>query len=189
MSPEQAMGAVDVDGRADVYALGSVLYEMIAGEPPFTGPTPRAIMTRSMTEVPRSLTTTRDGLIPEVDRVALKALAKSPADRFPTAEALASALDQSLDQVRSGARPVIVPTTGPAPMQVLLLFLLASAAVLVMAFALVRQVGLPQWMFWVAVILMLAGLPIMMLTAKAERLKAQGKNEGGLMGFLNWRRG
>jgi TolB-like protein/cytochrome c-type biogenesis protein CcmH/NrfG len=102
---------------------------------------------------------------------------------------MTGALEQALDQVRSGARPVIATPTGPAPMQVLLLFLLASAAVLVMAYALVRQVGLPQWMFWLAVVLMLAGLPIMMLTARAERLKAQGNAEGGLMGFLNWRRG
>ena len=189
MAPEQAMGDREVDARADIYAVGALLYEMIAGEPPFTGPTPRAIMTRSMTENPRSLTSSRAGLTPDVDRVALKALAKSPADRFPTAQAMTGALEQALDQVRSGARPVIATPTGPAPMQVLLLFLLASAAVLVMAYALVRQVGLPQWMFWLAVVLMLAGLPIMMLTARAERLKAQGNAEGGLMGFLNWRRG
>ena len=159
MAPEQAMGDRDVDARADIYAVGALLYEMIAGEPPFTGPTPQAIVTRSMTEAPRSLTATRTGLVADVNQVAMKALAKSPADRYSTATALATALDQALDVTHSGARPVIAQS-GPAPLHVLGLFLLASAAVLAMAYALVHQVGLPQWMFLLAGVLMVAGLPI-----------------------------
>jgi serine/threonine-protein kinase len=61
MAPEQATGEREVDGRADIYALGAVMYEMVAGEPPFTGPTARSIITRSLTEKPRSLTVSRDG--------------------------------------------------------------------------------------------------------------------------------
>ena len=56
MSPEQATGATDIDGRTDIYALGCVLYEMLAGEPPFTGPTVQAIIARSLTENPRRCT-------------------------------------------------------------------------------------------------------------------------------------
>ena len=190
MAPEQAMGDREVDARADIYAVGALLYEMIAGEPPFTGPTPRAIMTRSMTENPRSLTTSRSGLTPDVDRVALKALAKSPADRFPTAQALTGALEQALDVVRSGARPVAVTAApGPAPLQVLILFLIAGTAVLAIAYALVRQVGLPQWMFILAVVLMVAGLPIMLYTARAERRRAEGQAQSGFRRFLTWRMG
>ena len=188
MAPEQAMGDREVDARADIYAVGALLYEMIAGEPPFTGPTPRAIMTRSMTENPRSLTSARTGLTPDVDRIALKALAKSPADRFPTAQSLAAALDQSLDVVRSGARAVPAPA-GPAPLQVLLLFLIAGTAVLALAYALVRQVGLPQWMFILAVVLMLAGLPIMLLTARIERRRDGGQASTGLQRWVSWRSG
>ncbi len=188
MSPEQAMGDREVDARADIYAVGALLYEMIAGEPPFTGPTPRAIVTRSMTEDPRSLTASRAGLFPDVDRVALKALAKSPADRYPTATALAAALDLAMEATRSGARPVAV-ASGPAPLQVLLLFLLAGTAVLAVAYALVRKVGLPGWMFLLAVALMLAGLPIMLLTARAERRREGGRDEPGIRRLLTWRNG
>src|SRR5262249_55866754 len=59
MSPEQAMGDRSVDARTDVYALGAVLYEMLCGEPPYTGPTVQAIIARQLTEAPRSLTLSR----------------------------------------------------------------------------------------------------------------------------------
>jgi TolB-like protein/tRNA A-37 threonylcarbamoyl transferase component Bud32/cytochrome c-type biogenesis protein CcmH/NrfG len=193
MAPEQAMGDREVDARADIYAVGALLYEMLAGEPPFTGPTPRAIVTRSMTEAPRSLITSRSELLPDVDRVAMKALAKSPADRYPTATALAAALDQALDVTHSGARPVI-SQSGPALVQVLGLFLLAGAAVLAMAYALVKQVGLPQWMFLLAVGLMVLGLPIMLLSARGNGgrtgirrfLSLKHGMVGGVLAFAAW---
>jgi serine/threonine-protein kinase len=91
MSPEQAMGS-EVDGRSDVYALGCVLYEMLAGEPPHTGPTAQAIITRRFTETPRPLRTMRE-LVPEaVEQAVVTALAKSPADRFQTVAEFARAL-------------------------------------------------------------------------------------------------
>src|SRR5690606_683977 len=92
MSPEQASGEPNLDGRTDIYALGCVLYEMLAGEPPFTGPTAQAIITRSITEEPRPLARTRAAIPVGVDTAVLKALAKSPADRFATASEMADAL-------------------------------------------------------------------------------------------------
>ncbi|MBA3889507.1 MAG: protein kinase [Gemmatimonadaceae bacterium] len=92
MSPEQAMGDRDISPRSDVYALGCVLYEMLAGEPPFTAPTPQAIIARIMTEEPRSLTLQRRTVPPHVDRAVQTALAKLPADRFETAAQFAAAL-------------------------------------------------------------------------------------------------
>jgi len=95
MSPEQAMGEREVTARSDVYALGCVVYEMLTGEPPFTGPTAQAIVARVVTEEPRSLTLQRKTIPPHVEAAVLTALNKLPADRFTTAaqfgEALATA--------------------------------------------------------------------------------------------------
>jgi serine/threonine-protein kinase len=112
MSPEQASGSADLDGRSDIYALGCVLYEMIAGEPPFTGPTAQAIISRSITETPRALTSTRDSLPPAVDAAVMKALAKTPADRYGTAAEMTAALAAAEDQSRSGATAVSAASGG-----------------------------------------------------------------------------
>ncbi len=95
MSPEQSMAERDVDGRSDLYALGSVLYEMLAGEPPYTGPTAHAILAKRMTNPAPSVRTIRETVPPSVDRALTRALAKAPADRFPTATQFAEALNDS----------------------------------------------------------------------------------------------
>jgi serine/threonine-protein kinase len=92
MSPEQAAGERGVDGRSDVYSLGCVLYEAIAGEPPFTGPTAQIVLMRRFTDVPRPLHEVRDTVPPVVEQAVFKALARSPADRFATAGQFAHAL-------------------------------------------------------------------------------------------------
>ncbi|HEX6316332.1 MAG TPA: protein kinase, partial [Gemmatimonadaceae bacterium] len=92
MSPEQAMGEREITARSDVYALGCITYEMLAGEPPFTGPTAQAIVARVVTEAPRSLTGQRHTIPPHVDAAVRKALGKLPADRFQSASQFANAL-------------------------------------------------------------------------------------------------
>jgi serine/threonine-protein kinase len=92
MSPEQAMGEREVTARSDVYALGCVLYEMLAGEPPFTGPTAQAIVARVVTESPRSLTAQRHTIPPHIDAAVRRALEKLPADRFQSAALFAEAI-------------------------------------------------------------------------------------------------
>jgi serine/threonine-protein kinase len=82
MSPEQAAGERSLDARSDVYALGAVVYEMLAGEPPFTGPTAQAILARRFTETPRPLRTVRQMIPPAVDDAVARALARAAADRF-----------------------------------------------------------------------------------------------------------
>ncbi|MGH7647150.1 MAG: protein kinase domain-containing protein, partial [Gemmatimonadaceae bacterium] len=93
MSPEQAMGERELDARSDVYALGCVTYEMLVGEPPFTGPTAQAIIARVMTEEPRRLTTQRKTIPPEVEGAVLHAIEKLPADRFATAAQFSDAMN------------------------------------------------------------------------------------------------
>ncbi len=92
MSPEQAMGEREITAKSDVYALGCVVYEMLSGEPPFTGPTAQAIVARVMMEQPRSLTLQRHSIPPHVEAAVNRALEKLPADRFASAAQFAEAL-------------------------------------------------------------------------------------------------
>ncbi len=92
MAPEQAMGERAIDGRADIYALGAVLYEMLVGEAPFTGPSVQAIVARVMTEQPRSITSQRRSVPPHVNAAVLRALEKLPADRFSSPAEFSKAL-------------------------------------------------------------------------------------------------
>ena len=107
MAPEQAMGERNIDARADVYALGAVTYEMLAGEPPFTGPTAQAIVARVMTERARPLHAVRD-TVPEYIAIGVAtALEKLPADRFASAVLFAASLDRAnaaSATLHSGAR-------------------------------------------------------------------------------------
>jgi len=91
MSPEQAAGR-PLDQRTDVYALACVIYEMLAGEPPFTGPTPQAVFARQIREAPPSLRVARPDLPPQVDEAVLRGLAKQADLRWPTGGAMVQAL-------------------------------------------------------------------------------------------------
>src|SRR2546427_2007069 len=93
MSPEQAAGERELDGRTDIYSLGIVLYEMLAGEPPFSGATVQALIARRLTETARPLRTIRETIPESVDLAVARALAKAPADRFSTAGGPAKALE------------------------------------------------------------------------------------------------
>jgi serine/threonine protein kinase len=118
MSPEQASAARRLDGRTDVYSLGCVLYEMLAGHPPFTGPSLHAIMARHTVEPPPSLRIVRETVSESLERVCFRMLAKSPADRFQSAEELIVALTEvSYERVRETAPTRTtggVPTTIPS---------------------------------------------------------------------------
>ena len=92
MSPEQAAGDARLDGRADVYALGCVLYEMLVGQPPFTGPTAQSVIARHLMDPVPSLRTVRSSVPPGLEAAITTALAKVPADRFATAGAFSDAL-------------------------------------------------------------------------------------------------
>ena len=95
MSPEQAMGERTITARSDIYSLGAVTYEMLSGEPPFTGPTVQAVVARVMTEQPRALTAQRRNVPPQVEAAVARALEKVPADRFASAHEFAQALSNS----------------------------------------------------------------------------------------------
>ncbi len=92
MSPEQATGGRELDARSDVYSLAAVVYEMLAGEPPHTGPTVQAVIAKLLTERPTRIRTVRDTVPEGIDTAVAKALAKVPADRFGGAAEFAAAL-------------------------------------------------------------------------------------------------
>jgi serine/threonine-protein kinase len=101
MSPEQASGD-DVDSPSDVYSLACVVYEMLTGEPPLKAAGPRATMARQISEVPRSVRAARPDAPPAVEHALARALAKDPADRFPTVAEFLAALEAELPE---GAGP------------------------------------------------------------------------------------
>jgi eukaryotic-like serine/threonine-protein kinase len=113
MSPEQAMGERAITARSDVYALGAVLYEMLTGDPPFTGSTAQAIVARVVTESPRPLMPQRHTIPPHVEAAVLTALEKLPADRFATAALFAEALANpaaTRPTARTGLLSPVTPT-------------------------------------------------------------------------------
>ncbi|HSE28621.1 MAG TPA: protein kinase [Gemmatimonadales bacterium] len=192
MSPEQATGAKEVDGRTDVYALGAVLYEMITGEPPFTGPTPQSIIARSLTERPRALGSTRDGLPPGLEAVVAQALAKTAADRQPTAAVLVDAL-RAVERGHDGTTPRRHDGTAEgrsdrpaAGGPWLAAGGVAMAALVAVAFFAGRW-GLPAWTLWLALGLVGAGAGMFVLTGAAERRRLGGSAARRLDRWLTWR--
>ena len=145
MSPEQAMGERELDARSDVYALGCVAYEMLAGEPPFSGPTAQAIVAKVMTSEPAELTTLRRTIPPSVADAVHVALQKLPADRFASGAEFVAALAGGT-AVRTATRAAhrVAPVHGPWRRVAMLLGVLLLGALALATWALLhapRTVG------------------------------------------------
>ncbi|HEX6573854.1 MAG TPA: serine/threonine-protein kinase [Gemmatimonadaceae bacterium] len=112
MSPEQALADGSLDGRSDIYSLGCVMYEMLAGTPPFLGATAQAIMSRRFLGPPRPLDNTRDDIPAPLSDAIMKSLAKDVEDRWQTAEEFADALTENRPT------PASSPPPAPAPPEV-----------------------------------------------------------------------
>ncbi len=137
MSPEQATGDRDIDGRTDIYSLGAVTYEMLTGEPPHDGKTSQAIIAKVITDRPRSIRLSRDTVPVYVEAAVERALAKLPADRFHSAHEFADAVSGRIamhsaagampDNAPSGARRRASRVRSAIPWSIALLALLAGA--------------------------------------------------------------
>ena len=184
MSPEQAAGERGVDGRADIYALGCVLYEMLAGEPPYTGHSAQAIIAKRFADPVPSVRRIRPQIPASVDAAIQQALARSPPDRFATPEEFSRALE--VGGTTDGAVPAA---------RVALLFGAASALMLALVYLLVQTLGLPAWVLHAAVMLLVAGFPIILVTGLHERRRgaarrsgARPASSGGIARWFTWRR-
>ena len=166
MAPEQATGDAQVDHRADLYSLGVMAYEMLAGEPPFRGPV-QVMVAAHLSRIAPPLTELRPSLPPALARLVARCLEKLPADRFGSAQELLAELDTigatiSGSTATASAPAVAAPGEWPLP-RVLAYFAIAAVAVLGLAWGLRTLLGLPDWFFPAAVILLALGLPIVVL--------------------------
>jgi serine/threonine-protein kinase len=109
VSPEQAAGERDVDGRSDQYSLACVLYELLAGEPPYTGGSAQTIIAKRFVDPVPSVRRLRTTIPLAVDRAIARALSRSPADRFPTITAFAEALTQPAGAATRPASVAVLP--------------------------------------------------------------------------------
>jgi eukaryotic-like serine/threonine-protein kinase len=140
MSPEQAMGERDLDARTDVYALGCVLYEMLTGQPPFTGPTAQSIVAKVITERALPPSALRGTVNEQLDDAVLTALEKLPADRFESAVKFAGAIAESAAAPR-GTRAQRASDVRPRPRRAVAVALALIAASLLAAAGWVRSRG------------------------------------------------
>ena len=182
MSPEQAAADPHVDHRADIYAIGAMAYELLAGRPPFTGGSPQQVLMAQVTQAPEPLGTHRPNLPPGLEQAIMRCLAKRPADRFQTADELLAALEPhsttSASSTPASTAPVRAVSAGMPdrwyghPVRVAAIFAVAATVVLGLVWVLTKQVGLPTWVMTGAVGLLAIGLPIMLVTGWVERRRA-----------------
>src|SRR5678815_5425831 len=165
ISPEQAAGDPNVDHRADIYSLGCMAYELLTGQPPFAGRSPQRTLATHLTETARPIEEMRPDVPPALAALVMRCLQKEPSAR-PQSAAEICAL---LDGVPSGASSVAQLTGPGATTRALLWYVVALAAVGIVAKAAVVGIGLPDWVFSGAVGLMLLVLVLVLATAWVHR--------------------
>ena len=204
MAPEQAAADPHVDQRADLYAVGVVAYEMLAGRTPFEAPTPQQMLAAHVTATPVGLEMWREGLPPALTGTVMKCLVKHAADRWQTAEEVATALE-SIATTSGGITPVGTAAHSASgarnalrrfdPKRIIARFLLATLGVVAVAFILTRLFALPDWVWIGAGVVMLAGLPVLLYTGRVERQRVVARTMGvsaapepAHHGFFTWDR-
>ena len=207
MAPEQAAADPNVDHRADLYSLGAVAYEMLAGRKPYEAPTPQAMLAAHVSGTPDPVSRYRASIPPALAGAVMRCLEKHPADRWQAAADLSQALESAVTP--SGGMTPASTAPYPAardaawaayrrdhPGRIAGLFLGAAAGITVLAFAVTRLAGLPDWNWIGAAILMAIGFPIVLYTSRLERRRAEARTQGTLRfepeplhhGWFTWRR-
>ncbi len=183
MAPEQAAADPNVDHRADLYAVGAVAYELLTGRTPFITATPQAMLAAHVTATPDPVTAHRPSIPAEVAALVMRCLEKHPADRWQSAGELLARLEAlatpSGGSTPAATAPVAAVRTSAEtairrahPARVAGLFLLATTVVTALVYGGTRVFGLPDWIWVLAFVVMLAGLPVMLYTGRLERQRA-----------------
>jgi tetratricopeptide (TPR) repeat protein len=166
MAPEQVAGDPGIDHRVDLYALGCMAQELVTGHTPFGDRAPQKMLAAHLTETPPPISTLRPDCPPALSQLVTQLLQKDPADRTASANDVL----RSLDGLATSSAPTLALDAPGALPKVFGLYVLATAAVAIVAKAAVVGIGLPDWVFPGAVAIMLLGLPVLLFTAYAKRV-------------------
>jgi tetratricopeptide (TPR) repeat protein len=170
MAPEQAAGDPNVDHRADIYALGAMAYELLAGHPVFANRTPQRMLAAHMSEAPRPVAELRGDVPASLAELVMRCLAKNPDERPPTAGDIARVLDTITSGGGSPAMPAVL-LGGPGMFKkALAIYAAAFVVVAVVARAAIIGIGLPEWVFAGSLIVMALGLPVVLWTGYVQRV-------------------
>ena len=170
MAPEQAAGDPDIDHRADIYSLGAMAYELLAGRPVFADRTAARMLAAHMSEVPRPIAELRADVPAPLADLVMRCLAKDPNDRPQTATDIV----RVLENITSGSGMQAMPPVlfgGPGMLRkALAIYAAAFIAVAILAKAAIVGIGLPDWVFPGSLVLMALGLPVILWTGYVQRV-------------------
>ena len=186
MAPEQVAADPDTNHRADLYAFGAMAYELLAGRSPFGGRTPQRMLAAHLSERPEAVEQLRPDTPPQLAELVMRCLEKDPGDRPQSADAVLRELDSSASSGGRSAGPAIVGASRRTLLRALGIYAAAFLAVAIVARAAIIAIGLPDWVFPGALIVMALGLPVILFTAMVQRqsrlaLAAARTTPGGSM--------
>ena len=172
MAPEQAAGDPDTDHRADIYAFGCMAYELLAGQPPFSGLPPHKLVVAHMNETPRDVRELRPDCPVALAALVMQCLAKNPAERPVDADDVLRQLDTTAS-LPSGAMPGVFPHGRGVFLKATAIYAAAFIGVAIVARLLVDTQGLPEWVFTGALIVMALGFPVVLFTGYTQYVARQ----------------
>ena len=170
MAPEQAAGDPQIDHRADIYSLGAMAYELLAGQAVFAGRTPQRMLAAHMSEAPRPITELRGDVPAPLADLVMHCLAKEAGDRPQKAAEVARVLETITSGSGMPAMPPVLIGGAAMFRKALLLYASAFVAVAILAKAAIAGIGLPQWVFPGSLIVMALGFPVILWTGYVQRV-------------------